>query len=49
MLRHRRTPSHKCPVARRRPPTRFVEDEEPDDWIVEGPGEDEQSNANARA
>jgi len=48
MLRHRRTPSFKRPLARRRP-LRLVEEEEPEDRVIEGPGEDKDSNANAPA
>jgi hypothetical protein len=48
MLRHRNPIPSKWPLARRRP-VRLVEDEEPEDWAIEGPGEDKAQNANAPA
>jgi hypothetical protein len=48
MLRHRRPSSFKSPSARRRP-ARLIEDEDPEDWIIDGPGDDKDATANAPA
>ena len=46
MLRHRKPSPLKWPLAKRRV-ARRVDDEDPEDWVIDGPGEDKAPEANA--